>query len=72
MTTVQVVEFRKEAKVPSKWFPPMIDPTEVTKVLGEPPEHPDAWRWVHCEGLHGETLKAVANATGQPLTPRCS
>ncbi|KIM28734.1 hypothetical protein M408DRAFT_68927, partial [Serendipita vermifera MAFF 305830] len=63
-TTVQVVEFRKETPVPAKWLPPMTDPEEVTRVLGQRPEFADGWRWVHCEGLHGDTLKAVANATG--------
>jgi hypothetical protein len=42
----------------------MSDPVDVTSVLGKPPEYDDTWRWIHCEGLHGETLKAVANATG--------
>jgi hypothetical protein len=42
------------------------EPDDVVLVLEKPPEHKDAWRWVHCEGLHGETLKAVANATGWP------
>jgi hypothetical protein len=42
----------------------MSDPVDVALVLGKPPEHSDGWRWVHCEGLHGETLKAVAIGTG--------
>jgi hypothetical protein len=63
-TTVQIVEFRKDIPVPAKWYVPIKTPEVVTATLSEPPSHSQAWRWVHCTGLHGPTLKAVAEATG--------
>ncbi|PVF95617.1 hypothetical protein CPB86DRAFT_787858 [Serendipita vermifera] len=66
-TTVQIVEFRKDAAVPAKWYAPLNTPDAVTATLAAPPLYEHAWRWVHCSGLHGPTLKAVALATGWHL-----
>lgn len=65
-TTVQEVEFRKETPVPSKWYPPVKDIDAIEKLLNSPMPH-DAWRWVHCEGLNGPTLKALAKTVDWPL-----
>ncbi|KAG8817043.1 hypothetical protein FRC17_000081, partial [Serendipita sp. 399] len=64
-TTVQVVEFRRENEVPPKWYPPVNTAQAARLLLDRPPENKDAWRWVHCTGLHGETLKAVCQSDGR-------
>ncbi|KAG8798013.1 hypothetical protein FRC16_008198 [Serendipita sp. 398] len=65
-TTVQVVEFRANVETPPKWSPP-VNTAQAARLLLEPsPRHKDAWRWVHCTGLHGETLKAVCQSVGWP------
>jgi hypothetical protein len=64
---VQIVEFRKTVKIPSKWYPPIMKADDVFRALKTPPADEDAWRWIHCTGLHGPTLKAVAKATGWNL-----
>lgn len=61
---MQIVEFRSQTRVPAKWYPPLTKTEKVFDALSSLPEHKDAWRWVHCEGLHGPTLKAVARSTG--------
>lgn len=63
---VQIVTFSR-ARTPGlrpQWHQQLRNPEDVRKaLLAEIPE--DSWRWVHCEGLHGPTLRAVAEGTGK-------
>lgn len=68
-TTVQIVEFKRDSKHPPMWYPPLTEVPEISSVLSAKPSDPEVWRWIHCTGLNGATMKAIAKATGNL---RCS
>jgi hypothetical protein len=68
--TVQIVTFYtgEDNCQQARWERVLKDPAEIKKVLGKKQE-PNTWRWVHCEGLYGPTVKAVAEGTSAFLSP---
>jgi hypothetical protein len=64
-TVVQIVTFSR-ARTPGlrpTWHQQLKTPDAVRQALQtEIPEN--SWRWIHCQGLHGPTLRAVAEGTG--------
>lgn len=68
--TVQVVTFYKKEAVRAKWeFPLKLpdDNNKLREVLKKKGDTTKTWRWIHCEGLHGSTLKTIAEETNWPL-----
>jgi hypothetical protein len=68
--TVQIVTFfiGEDNCQQARWDRVLTRPAEVNEVLARKQE-PNTWRWIHCEGLHGPTVKAVAEGTGRFLSP---
>jgi hypothetical protein len=66
--TVQIVTFYMGEGdcQQTRWERVLKRPAEVKEVLGRKQE-PNTWRWIHCEGLHGPTIKAVAEGTSACL-----
>jgi hypothetical protein len=70
--TVQIVTFFMEGYVgqnpdiQAKWENPLTSPLAMRGVLRKPQE-PRTWRWIHCEGLHGPTMKIIAEETSMCL-----
>ncbi|KIM29061.1 hypothetical protein M408DRAFT_127552 [Serendipita vermifera MAFF 305830] len=68
--TVQIVTFYKTEERQAEWanrlkLPKNSDKLAATlKQKGDPNK---TWRWIHCEGLHGPTMKTIAKETGWPL-----
>jgi hypothetical protein len=56
---VQIVTFYMEEEKQAKWAIPLRLPEDVRGALREPQE-PKTWRLIHCEGLHGPTMKIIA------------
>lgn len=69
--TVQIVEFNRETNVAPFWHRPLTDVHEIHAFLRSPPPE-GSWRWVHCSGIHGPTMKAVALGTGDQLVSSLS
>lgn len=73
--TVQVVTFYKEEEKRAKWEPPLKLPwanEKLQEVLKDKGDTEKTWRWIHCEGLHGPTLRTIAQQTGKYLPIRNS
>jgi hypothetical protein len=68
--TVQIVTFFMNGYVGrnlgmrAKWENPVTskEPVALRNALSEQQE-PKTWRWIHCEGLHGPTMKIIAEKT---------
>jgi hypothetical protein len=63
--TVQIVTFYmgEDNCQQTRWERVLKRPAEVKEALGRKQEA-NTWRWIHCEGLHGPTMKAIAEGTG--------
>jgi hypothetical protein len=64
--TVQIVTFYMEEKKRAKWDIPLRRPEDVRKALMKEQEV-KTWRLIHCEGLHGPTMKVIAKETSASL-----
>ncbi|CCA69250.1 hypothetical protein PIIN_03149 [Serendipita indica DSM 11827] len=62
--TVQIVTFHTAGDRYSEWADPATDHGDIRRRLAATAEAKDTWRLIHCEGLHGPTLKLVAECTG--------
>ncbi|PVG02782.1 hypothetical protein CPB86DRAFT_543273 [Serendipita vermifera] len=62
-TLVQIVTFDKETGQRPQWYKQHRNPNAIKESLSHPLPA-NHWRWIHCEGMHGATLKAVAEGTG--------
>ncbi|KIM29063.1 hypothetical protein M408DRAFT_127586 [Serendipita vermifera MAFF 305830] len=65
--TVQIVTFYKTEERQAEWANQLKLPKDAGKLAatlkrkGDPNK---TWRWIHCEGLHGPTMKTIAKETG--------
>lgn len=64
--TVQIVTFHKLEEKQAEWAPRLKLPNDAQRLQaalrnkGDPKK---TWRWIHCEGLHGPTMKTIAKET---------
>jgi hypothetical protein len=71
--TVQIVTFfmddnvGQDADIQAKWESPLESPPEVRRALKWLPQESRTWRWIHCEGLHGPTMRIIAEETSASL-----
>jgi hypothetical protein len=63
---VQIVTFDKETGQRPEWYKQHRNPDSVKQALARPLAA-NHWRWIHCAGMHGPTLHAVAEGTGTRL-----
>jgi hypothetical protein len=64
--TVQIVTFYMEEEKQAKWDIPLRRPEDVRKALMKE-QDAKTWRLIHCEGLHGPTMKTIAKETSMFL-----
>jgi len=62
--TVQIVTFYMEEEKQAMWDIPLRRPEDVRKALMKEQEA-KTWRLIHCEGLHGPTMKIIAKETSK-------
>jgi len=65
--TVQIVTFYMEEEKHAEWELPLHKPEHVRTALRRPQEA-NTWRLIHCEGLHGPTMRAIAHETSRCLS----
>ncbi|PVG02773.1 hypothetical protein CPB86DRAFT_794133 [Serendipita vermifera] len=64
---VFVVTYFPNGEQDTVWRNPTSDHKAIKEYLEPEEKSPDRWRWVHCEGLHGETLQLIAQETMWPV-----
>jgi hypothetical protein len=64
---VFVVTYFPNGEHDTLWEDPTSEEKEIKEYLKLKEKSPICWRWVHCEGLHGETLQLIASETGKGL-----
>ncbi|PVG02774.1 hypothetical protein CPB86DRAFT_794134 [Serendipita vermifera] len=61
---VFVVTYFPNGEQDTVWRNPTSDHNTIKEYLEVKENSPNSWRWVYCEGLHGETLQLIAKETG--------
>lgn len=66
--TVQIVTFHKLEETQAEWADQIQikhddDTEKLRSALRNKGDPTRTWRWIHCEGLHGPTMKTIAKET---------